>query len=93
MSILRSYFSKNNTIQFNSLTNTGRNPVMELYFGSDLATYAPKGFTRFIFDLDLDLLRESIATGEISTGCTTAMTHNLIMTNSAFFDIDLLNLN
>ena len=91
MSILRSYFSKNNTIQLNSLTNTGRNPVMELYFGSDLATYAPKGYTRFIFDLDLDLLRESIATGEISTGCTTAMTHNLIMTNSASFDIDLLN--
>ena len=91
MSILRSYYNKNNTIISNSLVNTGRNPVMQLFFGGDLATFAPRGFTRFIFDLDLDLLRENLESGVISTGCTTGMTHTLTMTNSSFFDIDLLN--
>ena len=91
MSILRSYFSKNNTLEFNSYTNTCRNPVTQLYFGSDLATFAPRGFTRFIFDLDLVYLREQITSGVISTGCTSGMTHVLNMTNTASFDIELLN--
>ena len=91
MSIFRSYFSKNNTIQKNSYVNTGRNPVMQLFFGSTLNNFAPNGFSRFIFDLDLTPLLENIATGVISTGCTSAMTHTLKMTNTSSFDIDLLN--
>jgi hypothetical protein len=91
MSILRSYFNKNNTIQLNSVVNTGRNPITQLYFGGDLATFAPRGFTRFLFDLDLADLIEGVATGTISTGCTTGMTHVLNMTNTSAFDIDLLN--
>ena len=66
MSILRSYFNKNNTIQLNSVVNTGRNPITQLYFGGDLATFAPRGFTRFLFDLDLADLRESIANETLS---------------------------
>ena len=54
MSILRSYYNKNNTLEYNNYTNTGRNPVTQLFFGGDLATFAPRGFTRFLFDLDLD---------------------------------------
>jgi hypothetical protein len=91
MSILRSYYKRNNTIQFDSLVNTGRNPVTQLFFGDGLNLSTPYGYTRFIFDLDLDLLEEKIATGEISTGCTTAMTHTLIMTNTGSFDQELLN--
>jgi len=91
MSILRSYYSRNNTIQQNSFVNTGRNPVTQLYFGEDLVSFAPNGFTRFIFDLDLDLLRQKIATGDISTGCTPYMTHTLTMTNTSSFDEMLLN--
>lgn len=91
MSILRSYFKKNNTLEFNSYTNTGRNPIVQLFFGGDLATYAPRGFTRFIFDLDLEYLQEQIATGVISTQCFSGMTHVLNMTNTSAFDIDLLN--
>ena len=91
MSILRSYFSKNNTIEFNSFVNTGRNPVTQLFFGQGLNISTPNGFTRFIFDLDLDLLRQKLATSEISTGCTTAMTHTLVMTNTSSFDQELLN--
>ena len=91
MSVLKSYFSKNNTIIYNSHVNTGRNPITQLYFGGDLATYAPRGFTRFLFDLDLSYLQEQIATGVISTGCTPSMTHILNMTNTSSFDIELLN--
>ena len=82
MSINNSYFSKNNTLIFNSFTNTGRNPVTELFYGSVISSQYPKGFSRFIFDLDLTLLKEKSATGVISTGCTTQITHVLKMTNT-----------
>jgi hypothetical protein len=91
MSILRSYIDKNNTIISNSYVNTGRNPVIELNFGASDLIVPNFGFTRFIFDLDLDLLQENIATGVISTGCTSAMTHTLKMTNTSSFDNELLN--
>jgi hypothetical protein len=55
MSILRSYIDKNNTIISNSLVNTGRNPVIELNFGASNFVVPNYGFTRFLFDLDLDL--------------------------------------
>jgi hypothetical protein len=58
MSINLSYFSKNNTLISESYTNTGRNPITELYFGSAIDTFAPAGYSRFIFDLDLTLLTE-----------------------------------
>jgi len=92
MSVHKSYFSRNNTIIYNSYTNTGRNPVTELYFGSAQDTLASSGFSRFIFDIDLTQLQTQLATGEISTGCTPSMTHVLNMTNtSAFAETELLN--
>ena len=60
MSINNSYFSKNNTIISNSFTNTGRNPVMELFYGTTVASQYPSGYSRFIFNLDLSLLLEKI---------------------------------
>jgi hypothetical protein len=91
MSILRSYINKNNTIISNSFVNTGRNPVIELNFGASDVIVPNFGYTRFIFDLDLSLLEENIASGVISTGCTSAMTHTLKMTNTSSFDNELLN--
>jgi hypothetical protein len=91
MSILRSYINKNNTIISNSYVNTGRNPVIELNFGASDLIVPNFGFTRFIFDLDLSLLEENITSGVISTGCTSAMTHTLKMTNTSSFDNELLN--
>jgi len=91
MSILRSYINKNNTIISNSFVNTGRNPVIELNFGDSDLIVPNFGFTRFIFDLDLSLLEENISSGVISTGCTSAMTHTLQMTNTSSFDNELLN--
>ena len=91
MSILRSYVDKNNTIQSNSYVNTGRNPIIELNFGASDYIVPNYGYSRLLFNLDLELLRENIASGVISTGCTTGMTHVLQMTNTSSFDNELLN--
>jgi len=63
---------------------------MQLYYG-DGGISDPVGYSRFIFDLDLALLREKLATGIISTGCTDNIRHTLKMTNTSFFSKDLLN--
>ena len=93
MSIYRSYFNRNNTLLSNLYTNTARNPVVQLNFGSSDLVVPNFGFTRFIFDLDLEGLEEMIADKVISTGCTTGMTHTLMMTNTSSFDDELLNTN
>ncbi len=91
MSINNSYFSKNNTLISNSLTNTGRNPVTELFYGSLATSQYPNGYSRFIFDLDLTLLQEKVADGTISTTCTDSMTHTLRMVNTSTFNLETLN--
>lgn len=91
MSINNSYFSKNNTIVSNSYVNTGRNPVMELFYG-DGGISQPLGYSRFIFHLNLDLLIEKYLDGVISTDCpNSSVTHKLKMTNTSYFNKDLLN--
>jgi hypothetical protein len=90
MSIHKSYFSRNNTLIYNSYTNTGRNPVTELFFGTTAISQYPIGYSRFIFDLNLDALESKISNGVISTNCST-MKHILRMTNTSNFDIELLN--
>lgn len=91
MSILRSYIDKNNTIISDSYVNTGRNPVTQLNYGISDYIVPNAGYTRFLFDLDLSLLINNIQQGIISTGCTSAMTHTLHMTNTSTFDNELLN--
>ena len=90
MSINNSYFSRNNTLISDSLVNSGRNPVTELFYG-DGSLLNPIGFTRFIFDLDLTLLNEKYQNGVISVGCNLDTTHTLRMTNTSYFDKELLN--
>lgn len=91
MSIHRSYFNRNDTLILNSYTNTGRNPVVELFYGRVDNLVSPKGFSRFIFDLNLSTLQDKLSIGQISTGCTASMTHTLRMTNTSSFDEELLN--
>ena len=91
MSVYKSYFKRNDTLIFNSYTNTGRNPVVELFFGRVDNLISPKGYSRFIFDIDLSDLQSKLANGTISTGCTEEMTHTLRMTNTSSFDEELLN--
>ena len=91
MSINKSYFSQNNTIISNSFVNTGRNPVTELFYGKVSTSQYPNGYSRFIFNLDLDLLLEKVSDGTITTGCSDSMVHTLKMTNTSTFDLELLN--
>ena len=91
MSIHRSYFSKNNTLIFNSDSNTAKSPVVELFFGGVDDVISPKGFSRFIFDLDLNDLRQKVQNNEISINCGKEVTHTLRMTNTSSFDKELLN--
>jgi hypothetical protein len=93
MSIHKSYFSKNNTIQLSSFTNTGLAPYTELYFGSAYDVISSPGFSRFIFNIDLTDLKSKINSGIISTGCTSlsGMTHKLKMINTSSFDPELIN--
>jgi hypothetical protein len=91
MSINNSYFSRNNTLISGSITNTGRNPVTELFYGNS-SIVDPIGFSRFIFNLDLNLLKEKYSDGTIPPiNCNPNMVHTLRMTNTSFFDKELLN--
>jgi hypothetical protein len=92
MSISNSYFSRNNTIIYKSFTNTGRSPVTELFYGNG-GIAIPRGYSRFIFDIDLKLLKEKVANKVISMdpNCTNLPKHTLRMTNTSYFDKDLLN--
>jgi len=91
MSIFRSYFNQNNTIVADRQVNTGRNPIMDLTFGASTDGISTSGFTRFIFNIDLQPLLDNITGGTISRDCTTGMTHTLNMTNTIRFDDELLN--
>lgn len=91
MSIHKSYFSKSDTLIYNSYTNTARNPIVELFFGRVNNLISPIGFSRYIFDLDLTTLTEKYNDGVISTDCNTNITHTLRMTNTSAFDTELLN--
>jgi hypothetical protein len=93
MSIFRSYFKRNNTLLNNSFTNTGLAPYTELYFGSANDVISDRGFSRYIFDIDLTELINRYVEGVISSGCSSfsSMTHTLKMTNTSVFDKDLLN--
>ena len=91
MSVYKSYFNRNNTIVSNSFSNTGRNPITELFFGRVDNVITPKGYSRFLFNIDLDGLETKIQKGIISTGCSKNMKHVLNMTNTSSFDTELLN--
>jgi len=93
MSIHKSYFNKSNTLIYNSYTNTGRNPIVELFYGRADNTATPLGYSRYIFNIDLTNLEEKITDSTISTGCTgfSSITHTLKMKNTSSFDNELLN--
>lgn len=106
MGIYRSYFSKNNTLISNNLTNNSQNPVSEIVYGS----IQPR-ITRFILDIDLSNLIDKINNGFIIPNI--GMKHILHMTNTisyadqylgkksyiesieraSSFDLDVFNIN
>jgi len=74
MSYYRTYFEKNNTLLKGKKVNTSKNPTTEIFYGS--------GFSKFIFKVDLDPLKEKIDNGEYVLDGNT--THTLNMTNTVF---------
>jgi len=75
MSVFRSYFKKNNTLIYNNLTNNSQNPVTEISYGT-----LDKQPSRFIFDIDLDNLKNKISNGLINPN--RIVKHILHMTNT-----------
>ncbi|MFW6242754.1 MAG: hypothetical protein ACOC2W_01190 [bacterium] len=75
MTIFRSYFSKNNTLIGNELTNNSQNPVTEISYG----TY-DKQVSRFIFDVNFAKLQERIDDGFINPD--KIVKHTLHLTNT-----------
>lgn len=83
--VVKTYFDKNNTIILNSFTNTGRNPVTELYYGGEGTN---NQYTRFLCFFDLNRLK-SYYTGDTFPDIT-KLTHRLKMTNTGSLDKALL---
>lgn len=83
MGILRTYFSKDNTIVRNSNVNTGRNPIVELFHGGSLNPDHVK-YSRYIFDLDFGQIIQKLNTKEINS--LSNAKHTLKITNTSCFD-------
>lgn len=75
MSVFRSYFKKNNTLIDNNLSNNSQNPVTEISYGT--LNEQP---SRFIFDVDFDLIKQRISEGSINPN--RIIKHVLHMTNT-----------
>lgn len=83
--VLRTYFSKNNTLVRNSYVNTGLNPIAELFYGG----LANQNYSRFLFNFDETRLKDLYLGGTYPD--LTKLTHTLRMTNTGAFDKELLN--
>jgi len=109
MSIHRSYFNKNNTIISDSLTNTGRNPVTQLFYGRSTSKCVytgnsgdtcdgATGFTKtFSNNHSRYIFNIDLSDLRVKANscCVTAsaLTHTLKMTNTSNFDDSLINSN
>lgn len=83
--VIRTFFDRNNTIIYNDLTNTGRNPVTELFYGGPTGD---ETYSRFLFHFDETRLREMYTGGTF--GDISKLTHTLRLTNTGAFDLELL---
>ncbi len=81
--VLRTYFSKNNTIVKNSNVNSGLNPIAELFYGGSGV------YSRFLFQIDETRLQGLYNDGTYPD--LTKLKHTLRLTNTGAFDTDLLN--
>lgn len=76
--IINSFFSKNNTLIKNSRINTGKNPIIEMFYGGENAE-----FSRYIFQIDITKLKEYYMDGNFPAESTT---HTINFVNTNFFD-------
>jgi hypothetical protein len=83
--VIRTYIDKDNTLISNSLLNTGRNPVTELYYGGEGNKHQ---YSRHIFHFDVEKLRQQYNLGNL--GDLSKVTHTLRMTNTSAINDDLI---
>jgi len=82
--VIRTYIEKNNTIIKDTIINTGRNPIAEIYYGGkDNQT----DYTRHLLYFDIVDLQDRYNNGEF--GDLSKVTHTLRMCNTSYFDRDL----
>lgn len=79
--IIRTYFDKTNTIVKDSTINTGKNPITELYYGTN--NNGNQEFSRLLFHFDTDLVSKYFK--------DTDSKHVIKMVNTGVFNNDLLN--
>jgi len=84
--VIRTFLDKNNTIIKNSYLNTGRNPVTELFYGG---ADGENQYSRFIFHFDETRLVNLYNDSTLAD--LSKLTHTLHLTNTATFNMDLLN--
>lgn len=77
--IFNSFITKNNTIFKNSQVNTGKNPVVELYYGGD------REFSRYIFNYDIKKFVKLFIDGKYNISELYNFKHTLYMINTQFF--------
>ena len=61
MGILRTYFSKDNVIVRDSTVNTGRNPIVELFYGGS-TNINDTTYSRYLFSIDFSQLKTIMKT-------------------------------
>ena len=82
MNIIRTYFNKDTVIVRNSLVNTGRNPIAEIFHGGS-TTESDIKYSRYIFNVDLTELLTKVNNNEIFVD---GLTHKINLTNTSCFD-------
>jgi hypothetical protein len=85
--VIRTYFDRNNTLVYNDNTNTGKNPVAELFYGGVWLAETPL-YTRYIFQFDTSRIEAYRVQGMYPD--LSKLTHTLRMTNTGTFDASLL---
>jgi hypothetical protein len=73
--LVKTYFTKNNTITYNTLLNTSKNPVTEIFYGDNSFRYS-----RFIFSFDESRLKALTADKTFSD--LSNLKHTLKLTNT-----------
>jgi hypothetical protein len=84
--VIRTFIDKNNTLIKSSFTNTGKNPVTELFYGGEGVA---NKYTRYLFHFDETRLVNLYNDGTITD--LSKLKHTLKLTNTATFNSELLS--
>jgi hypothetical protein len=84
--VIKTYFNKNNTLVCNSLVNTARNPIAELFYGG---TSSSLQYSRYIFSFDETKLKDLYTGGTFPN--LSKLTHTLKMYNTGLLNPTTLN--